>query len=172
MDKNGSIMTDTSTKILGTLRTEDGRGVVHLEDVYPTDIHDLWSAISEPDRLARWLVTVDGDTSIGNTFGAQFTSGWDGNLRVDVCSAPHNLVVTASDDEGETIMEATLTPEGAGTRLVVEERGLPLSEYAGHGSGWQAHFEDLGAYLAGRGASNWHDRWRELTPAYEELAGR
>ena len=165
-------MTDTSTRILGTLRTEDGRGVIHMEDVYPTDIDDLWSAISDPARLARWLVDIEGDAGVGNTIGVHFTSGWDGTLRVDACAAPHSLIVTASDGDGETVMEATLTPEGDGTRLVVEERGLPLDEYVGHGSGWQAHFEDLGSYLAGRDVSNWHERWVELTPSYQALVGR
>jgi uncharacterized protein YndB with AHSA1/START domain len=164
------MMTDTSTRILGTLRTENGGGVVRMEDVYPTDVEDLWSAISEPSRLGRWLVEVEGDTSIGSSFAAHFTSGWDGTLRVDVCEAPRHLVVTASDGEGETAMEATLTAEGEGTRLVVEERGLPLSEYAGHGSGWQAHFEDLAAHIAGRAPASWSERWKALTPAYQELA--
>jgi uncharacterized protein YndB with AHSA1/START domain len=167
-------MTETSPttpRILGSLREENGRGVVHLEDVYPTDIDDLWSAVSEPERLKRWLVEVSGDTSAGQTFAARFTSGWDGRLRVDVCDAPHNLLVTAFDDEysTETVMEATLTPEGAGTRLVIEERGLPLDYYADHGSGWQAHFEDLAAYLAGDEASDWEARWKSLTPSYRKM---
>ncbi len=33
-------------RILGSLREENGRGVIHVEDVYPTDIDDLWSAIA------------------------------------------------------------------------------------------------------------------------------
>lgn len=32
---------------------------------------------------------------------------------------------------------------GDQTRLVLEERGLPLEVLAGHGAGWQAHVEDL-----------------------------
>ena len=52
------------------------------------------------------------------------------------------------------------------TRLVVEERGLPLSEAAAHGGGWQAHIEDLAAHIAGRAPSDWRARWAEVTPAY------
>ena len=69
----------------------------------------------------------------------------------------------------EAVIEAWLSSEGAGTRLVVEERGLPLDELYMHGAGWQAHVEDLGRYLGG-GESNWQARWAELTPAYESLA--
>jgi uncharacterized protein YndB with AHSA1/START domain len=163
-------MTDSNTtdlRILGNIRQENGRGTIHVEDLYPTDIDDMWSAISEPERLRRWLVDVEGDTAIGGSFTARFTSGWEGSGRVDVCDAPHRLVVTMFDEGAdETVTEAILTVEGTGTRLVIEERGLPLDEYAGHGSGWQAHIEDLALYLAGKETTNWIDRVRELSPTY------
>jgi hypothetical protein len=70
----------------------------------------------------------------------------------------------------ETVIEATITPDGSSSRLVLEERGIPLSEIAGHGAGWQAHVEDLGSHLESDGPSQWATRWAELTPAYEDLA--
>jgi uncharacterized protein YndB with AHSA1/START domain len=167
-------MTDTSAsevRVLGSLRAEDGRGVVHMEDTYATDIHDLWSALTEPQRLKRWIADVEGDISIGGEFRARFTSGWEGIGSVVVCDAPRRLLVTTrSSEDNETTMEATLTADGSGTRLVIEERGLPLDEYAGHGSGWQAHVEDLAAYLAGNEPSDWSERWRELTPTYQRMS--
>jgi uncharacterized protein YndB with AHSA1/START domain len=157
--------------ILGRLRAENGKGVVHVEDFYPTDIDDLWSAITDPARLSRWIVDVSGDLRPGGTFTASFRSGWEGVGRVEICEAPRRLVVnTSGEGSDETTMEANLTPEGSGTRLVIEERGLPLEHYADHGAGWQAHIEDLAAYIAGRPTSVWSERWRELTPAYEEIA--
>jgi hypothetical protein len=72
--------------------------------------------------------------------------------------------------EDETVMEAELVSEGDQTRLVIEERGLPLDELAGHGAGWQAHVEDLAAYLAGREPLDWRTRWTELTPSYRDRA--
>ena len=163
--------TSGSTRILGTLREEDGLGVVHVEDVYDTDIHDLWSAITEPARLARWLATVDGDLRVGGEFTATFTSGWDGVGRVDLCEEPHSLQVTTwSDEDAPGIITAHLTEEDGGTRLVIEENGLPLDVYFYHGSGWQTHIEDLAAYLAGRETSDWGARARELSPFYREMA--
>jgi uncharacterized protein YndB with AHSA1/START domain len=166
-------MADTAdgTRILGSLRKEDGLGVVHVEDVYPTDIDDLWSAITEPARLARWLVAVEGDLRVGGEFTATFTSGWEGVGRVDVCEAPHRLEVTTwSDEDAPGIITADLSEEDGGTRLVIEENGLPLDVYFYHGSGWQTHIEDLAAYLAGRETSDWGARARELSSAYREMA--
>ena len=55
-------------RILGTLRSEDGKGVVRVEDRYDTDIDDLWSAITEPGRLARWFGEIAGDLRVGGEF--------------------------------------------------------------------------------------------------------
>jgi uncharacterized protein YndB with AHSA1/START domain len=140
-----------------------------VEDVYDTDIADLWSAITEPDRLARWIAQVDGDLRVGGIVQTLFTSTWEGPGRIDVCDAPNHLVVTmepGTDDEA--VIEAVLSAEGERTRLVVEERGLPLDVLSKHGAGWQAHIEDLGRYLNGSN-SNWKARWTELTPTYESL---
>ena len=157
-------------QILGSMRRlDETRGAVRVEDVYDTDIADLWSAITEPHRLARWIASVEGDLRVGGIVETRFTSTWEGPGRIDVCDAPNHLVVTmepGTDDEA--VIEAVLTAEGERTRLVVEERGLPLDVLYKHGAGWQAHVEDLGRYLAG-GESTWKARWEELTPSYQSL---
>ena len=38
----------------------DGKGAVRMEDVYDTSAEDLWSALTDPDRLARWIGAVAG----------------------------------------------------------------------------------------------------------------
>lgn len=159
-------------RIIGTLRAvDDTRGAVRVEDLYDTDVEDLWSALTTPERLARWIAEVSGELREGGTVQADFTSGWAGPARIEACDAPHHLLLTAAPGSGEeTQMEAWLTAEGARTRLVVEERGLPLDALPSHGAGWQAHLEDLGRSLAGDGAAPaaWHQRWTELTPVYQD----
>ena len=39
-------------RILGSLRSAGGIGVVRIEDRYDTDVDDLWSALTDPGRLA------------------------------------------------------------------------------------------------------------------------
>ena len=137
-------------RILASMRRiDDRRGAVRVEDGYATDIADLWSAITAPDRLARWIVTVEGDLRVGGIVRMRFTSAWEGLGRIDVCDAPGHLAVTldpGTDDE--SVVEALLALEGSRTRLVVEERGLPLDELYLHAAGWQAHLEDLLHHLA------------------------
>ena len=48
------------SRILGSLRSADGKGAVRMQDRFDTDIDDLWSALTDPSRLARWLGEVEG----------------------------------------------------------------------------------------------------------------
>ena len=120
--------TPGSVRTIGTLRATDGLGVVRLEDRFDTDLDDLWSALTDPLRLARWLGEVDGDLRRGGEFRAHFfASGWEGTGRVEVCEPPHRLLVTTrSPDQPDGVVEATLTADGDGhTVLVIEDRGVP-----------------------------------------------
>jgi len=165
--------TEANEKPQGTLRAADGRAVVRMEDRYRTDIDDLWSAITNPDRLARWVARVEGDLRPGGMFHATFTSSWDGPGRIDVCEPPRRLLLTMSPgQDDQTVIAVELAPDGNFTNLVVEERGLPLDEGAAHGAGWQVHIEDLAAHLAGRPSSVWRVRWTELIPVYREQQRR
>ena len=60
--------TPAGTRILGSLRSADGKGVVRIEDRYDTGIDDLWSALTDPGRLARWYGQVEGDLRPGGEF--------------------------------------------------------------------------------------------------------
>jgi uncharacterized protein YndB with AHSA1/START domain len=153
-------------RTLAGVRTEGGRGVVTVQDVYDTTVEDLWAAITQPERLRRWIAEVEGDLRVGGRVTMRFTSSWSGTGEVRVCEAPHRLVVASREDDGsETEIEAVVSPEGDRARLVVEERGLPEDPSA-YAAGWQVHLEDLGAALAGRPTSDWEARWHELIGGY------
>ena len=169
-----------SGRILGSLRSADGKGVVRMEDRFDTDIDDLWSALTDPGRLARWLGDVEGDLRLGGDFRARFfASGWEGTGRIEACEPPQRLLVLtkeAGEPNGEAgeldehAIEATLTADGDQTILIIEERGMPLDLLAAYGAGVQVHVEDLAAHIAGRERGDAEGRWNELIPAYEDLA--
>jgi len=165
----------TASRIIGTMRPVDDpaadTGIVRMHDRFDTTIDDLWSAITERDRAARWIGALDGDLRLGGTFSARLTSHWEGSARVDECDAPRRLLVTMRPGEtDQTVFEAWLTEADGATDLVIEERGLPLARISDHGAGWQAHVEDLASYIAGRVPAPWEDRWHELSPVYAALA--
>ncbi len=169
-------------RILGSLRSADGKGVVRIEDRYPTHIDDLWSAMTDPGRLARWYGRVEGDLRPGGEFRLYLESDdWEGTGRVEACEPPRRLLVTTREsDESwrkgrgaqpfDEAIEATLTAGGEPTILVVEVQGMPMDKIAFYGAGWQIHAENLSAYLGGRERVDVVARWDQLVPPYQDLA--
>src|SRR6185437_12751153 len=105
-------------RIVGTLRTGDGKGIVRMEDRFDTDIGDLWSALTDPGRLARWYGRVEGDLRRGGEFHASLPGAGERTGRVDACEPPQRLLVTLRDPEAqpgqpdETDIEAWLATAG------------------------------------------------------------
>jgi uncharacterized protein YndB with AHSA1/START domain len=170
------------TRILGSLRSADGQGIVRIEDRYDTDIDDLWSAFADPQRLAGWHGQVEGDLRPGGQFRLYLESDdVESTGRVEACEPPQRLLVTTREtDESwrrgqgvppfDSAIEATLTADGGHTILAIEARGMPLDGIAFYGAGWQIHAENLAAYLAGRERGDTAARWDELVPPYQDLA--
>jgi uncharacterized protein YndB with AHSA1/START domain len=170
------------TRILGSLRSADGAGVVRIEDRYAAGIDDLWSALTDPRRLARWYGEAEGDLRPGGDFRLKVqASGWDGTGRVEACEPPRRLLLTTRESDeafrsGNGVppfderIEAVLTADGDQTILVIEVRGMPLDAVAFYGAGWQLHAEDLATWLAGGEPGDAEARFGELVPAYQEQA--
>jgi uncharacterized protein YndB with AHSA1/START domain len=165
----------TAARLLGTLGTADGKGVVRVQDRFDADIEIVWSALTEPARLASWWGEVEGDLRPAGEYRARvFASGWEGTGRVEACEAPRRLLVLTREpgQSEEQSIEVTMTADGGETTVVWEERGMPVAYLAGYGAGIQVHVEDLGAYLAGRERCNAGARMSELFPAYQALAAK
>jgi uncharacterized protein YndB with AHSA1/START domain len=171
-------------RILGSLRSADGAGALRIEDRYDTGIDDLWSALTDPVRLARWHGRVEGDLRPGGEFREYLEADdIESTGRVEACEPPRRLLVTTRETEEsyrkgqgvppfDEVMEVTLTADGDQTILVIEVRGMPLDKIAFYGAGWQIHAENLAAYIAGRERGDAEARWQELVPAYQDLAAR
>jgi uncharacterized protein YndB with AHSA1/START domain len=173
-----------SPRVVGRLRSAGGAGVVRIEDRYATGIDDLWSAVTDPERLARWWGRVEGDLRSGGAVRLFVESaGLQSTGRIEECEPPRRLRVTSREtDESwagsapdapppfDSVIEVTLTPAGDQTILVIEVSGLPLDKVAFYGAGWQMHAENLAAYLAGRQRGDEEARWKELVPPYQDLA--
>jgi uncharacterized protein YndB with AHSA1/START domain len=162
-------------RILGSLRSADGAGVVRMEDRFDTGVDDLWSAITDPDRLAYWFGEVEGELHEKGEFRGRIALAGARVGQVEACEPPQRLLLTMRDPDpqpgqpAQTVIEAQLIAEGAQTRLVWEERGMPVNLLPAYGAGIQIHVEHLADYMSGRELRNVEARWKELFPAYEAL---
>ena len=131
--------------------------------------------------LARWFGHIEGDLRPGGEFRASVDG--ERNGRVEACEAPRRLRITwRESDESfrkgrgvppfDATVEATLTPEGNQTILVVEVAGMPLDKIAFYGAGWQIHAENLAVHIAGLEHGDVEARWDELVPIYQALAAK
>jgi uncharacterized protein YndB with AHSA1/START domain len=170
------------TRILGNLRSANGDGVVRIENRYNTTADNLWSALTDPGRLADWYGQIEGDLRLGGQFRLHVDDAdSDAIGRVEACQPSRRLhVVIRETDESyqrgqgvpphDEAIDATLTADGDQTILTIEVHGIPLDVIAFYGVGWQIHAENLAMYVAGRERGDTQTRWDDLVPAYQELA--
>jgi uncharacterized protein YndB with AHSA1/START domain len=166
----------TEEAVLGSLHSVDGEGVVRMEDRLDTGIEDLWSALTDPARLAHWFGVVDGEPSQGGEFRVRIALSGERKGTVEACEPPQRLLLTMRDPDPQpgqpeqTVIEAQLIAKGAQTRLVWEERGMPVNLLPAYGAGIQIHVEHLADHVRGREPRDFEARWNELFPAYQALA--
>ena len=90
-----------SERVLGSLHSEESKGIVRIEARLDLGVDDVWLALTEPDQLAIWLGEVEGDLRLGGSFRARFfASGWEGTGHVEVCEPPRRLLVLTKDADG------------------------------------------------------------------------
>lgn len=153
-------------------RLDEGTGAVRVHSRFATTPEDLWQAITDPARLARWIAVVEGDLRVGGVVHQRYTSGWEGDSVIEVCDPPRELVIAGTDEEYglTTRLTARITPDGEGAILHVEDAGLPLDDVHFHAGGWQVHLEDLVLLLErDLDSTDWRGRWEERTPSFAAM---
>ena len=122
----------------------------------------VWRALTEPALLAKWLMSTDMQTVVGNAFTFQAPSGpgWDGKVYCEMQEVEPQKRLRYSWGGGgleSSVVEWTLTPTPTGTLLALVHSGFKLGKgearfYEGAKQGWQ--------YMAGM----------RLGPVLQELA--
>lgn len=158
---------DDQLNALGVLDLAGDRGSVHFDRTYDFPPSDVWSALTDPDRLARWLGSVTGDLRTDGRYLLDFGDGDEAKGRIVACEKPTRLAVTWEfPGEGTTQLEATLTAVDGGTRLTLTHTNLRRGDLLQYGPGWHTFLDHLGVVLAGDEPSGWQARYEDLRPRY------
>jgi len=78
-----------------------------ISQSYHADISDVWDAVTNPDRIRRWFVPVEGDLRVGGRY--QVTGNASGTI--ETCDPPKGFAATWEYGEHVSWIEVTLRPE-------------------------------------------------------------
>ena len=140
----------------------EGRVVV-LRREWPDPIDDVWSALTESERTARWIGTwnyTETDTTVEFTMTGEVDAGGEVAPPVTVtiveCDPPRRLVLDIPEGDGPPWRVAvSLTEEGGRTVVLFEQRVAGGVSPADVEAGWSWYLDRLGAALHGEPMPPW-----------------
>jgi uncharacterized protein YndB with AHSA1/START domain len=148
-------MKDVLEELAATAREVARRGTgddeliaVTVRREYPAEVADVWDAVTDPQRLARWFAPVTGDLREGGSFQVE------GNAAGDVreCTPPTALTVTWGSPT--SVVRVRLSATDAGTVLELEHTVPAALAGSGAGAlyvgpGWDGTLLGLALWLRG-----------------------
>ncbi len=163
-------MTEDLDTRRGVVTTEpDGRRRLEFRRSWADPIEDVWAALTEPERLARWIGSYDGTRGAGGsgTFTMTHEEQPVGEgVTIVECEPPRRLVVDWAEQDSWRV-ELELSVEGDRTVLVFTQvfaTGQAVSDVA---TGWHWYLDKLDAEVSGRAQpADWDAFLAEVGPAY------
>ncbi|MDI3287014.1 SRPBCC family protein [Polyangium sp. 15x6] len=118
-----------------TMPGGEGR-TVKLRRSYDAEIEDVWDAITNPDRIRRWFLPVEGDLRLGGRYKLKGNAGG----KILRCEPPRLLEVTWSmdpkDEENSKVEVRLSVGEDAQTILDLEHAAIvPPGMWSEYGPG-------------------------------------
>src|SRR5262245_17472215 len=140
--------------------------------IYDTTVDDLWDAVTTPERLARWLLPVEGDLTLGGRYQLKGNAGG----TITRCERPAALDLTWEIMGGTSWVNVRLAADGMKARLTLEhiahrdgigEEHLKQYGPGAVGIGWDLALEGLGRHLLCPAESLDHEAFEAWTTSSE-----
>jgi uncharacterized protein YndB with AHSA1/START domain len=124
---------------------------IHVDEFLPFSPGRVWQALTDPAKLAVWLMPNDFEPTVGHRFTFRTDpvpqGGFDGVVSCEVLEIDPQRLLRISWAGGPT-MKTTVTwrlhPEGRGTRLFLDHEGFDPSDpfqqvaHRSMGDGWRS----------------------------------
>ena len=162
----------TPQTLLGTItRTGDVAAATFVR-VYDTDAADLWTAVTDPDRLARWFAPVEGDLREGSRFTIHFDDNDVRECRVTVCDEPRGYAWEWPHATHTSLVAVAVEPVAEGTRLHLTHTRLAAGHAPEYAAGWEVYLRRLVELVAGREVPDtWAEDWSNARDGYATQLG-
>ncbi|MEA2001624.1 MAG: SRPBCC family protein [Actinomycetota bacterium] len=134
----------------GQLIDVGGRRVVRFVRRYPVSPTEVWAAITEPDRMARWAFRAEMEPRSGGML--RFDFGEPGVSAGTILEWDKPSVLEyewATDTETPWRIRFELTSDGDNGTLLTFDHLLPDASNPGFAAGWHWHLDRLAIHLAG-----------------------
>jgi uncharacterized protein YndB with AHSA1/START domain len=160
--------------VRGVVAPDEDGTAVRFERRYATSVEDLWCALTDPERVGRWLGPLYGELRAGGRYELRMgddlpTSDQNAVGDVLACDPPRRFVVSwAFPGEVVTRIEVEVRADGDQAVLVLTHTGLTEAAARGYGGGWHASLDLLDDALAGRPVRAWQDAFDAALPLYRE----
>ncbi len=142
-----------------------GRHLI-IERSFSASIEDVWASLTEPERVARWYGTIEGDLMAGQTIMVTMVAE-DGApaepMQIIECDAPRRfLIETAGMGEPWRLLVELAEVTGITTMTFTHDLGDDL-DAADVGPGWEFYADRHDAAFNGNDMPDWTtDRYQEL----------
>jgi uncharacterized protein YndB with AHSA1/START domain len=129
----------------GRIEQRDGQHVLVLTRELRAPIEDVWAAVTEPDRLARWIGSWEGDPTSGSVrFRMLFEGDHPGEtMTIRVCQPPSRLHVTSEVGDQVWLLDLDLTHVDGVTTLTLTQPGVTAEQASAVGPGWDYYLDRL-----------------------------
>ncbi|MFD3525070.1 SRPBCC family protein [Streptomyces sp. NPDC058653] len=164
------------------LRTSEGVDLVLTRD-FALPVEEVWAAVTEPDRTALWFGPWEGDGAPGGSVRVRMVFEEEGpstEVTVEVCEAPHRLILTTVDEAGSWRLELKLsgttgeaadggTDAAPGTELQFIQHLRTEDGLGEIGPGWEYYLDKLSASLDGTPHRTFDDYYPAQKAYFEGL---
>src|SRR5262245_24338722 len=88
--------------------TRDGKPAraVVAERTYPAHADDVWDALTNAERIPRWLMPISGELRLGGRYQLEGNAGGE----IMACDPPRHLAVTWVYGDVTSWVDVSLTP--------------------------------------------------------------
>jgi len=143
-----------SPSATGRRETRNGHDSVVVDRTFRAPIESVWAAVTESDRLERWVGTWSGDPASGSVLFRMNAQGDDilpETFTIETCDPPHRIALTSNVEGEQTVWHFLLElTEDAGTTTLSFSQSVPDAEMAaGVGPGWEYYLDRLVAAETG-----------------------
>jgi uncharacterized protein YndB with AHSA1/START domain len=125
---------------------------LRLTRTFTASIDDVWAAVTEPERLERWIGTWTGDPAdgrVGFRMTAEEGEPVEEEMEIRECDPPQRLALLSHVGVQRWQLELDLVEHDGVTTLSFAQVGIGLDEADSVGPGWEYYLDRLVAAETG-----------------------